>query len=73
MGTGTVQGSTASRWESEDTGKHHTSCGGKMDSWEVQWPVSDQYEVVLWHVLGVEEETLGGKWASEDKSSQSNN
>lgn len=33
----------------------------------------DQCEVVLWQEEEVEEQTLGGKWASVDKSGQSNN
>lgn len=71
--TGSVQGSTAGRKESEYTGNRHTSCGGKTDNCVASWSAEDQCEVVLWQVLEEEEQTLGSKSASEDKSSQSSN
>lgn len=73
MGTGSVQGSTVGRRDTDDTGKRHTSCGGKTDNCVVSQAAEDQYEVVLWQEVEVEEQALGSKWASEDKSGQSNN
>lgn len=71
VGTGSVQGSTVGRTDNEDMGKRHTSCGGKTGKCVVSWAAEDQCEVVLWQV--VEVQTLVSKWASEDKSGQSNN
>lgn len=59
VGTGSVQGSTAGRRDTEDTGKHHTSCGGTTDSCVVSRAAGDQCEVVL--LQEVEEQALESK------------
>lgn len=70
-GTGCVQGSTVGKRDTEDTGKRHTSCVGMTDNRVISQAA--EREVVLWQEVEVEEQTLGSKWTSEDKSGQSNN